>query len=353
VSDDSQRRVGVAVVGTGYWGVNYVRVLARDPGFELRWICDPDPRARERASAIAPVRTCTDIATVLDDPGVEAVIVVTPAPTHAELACTVLAAKRHVLVEKPVALSVAAAERVAAAARTAGRHLLVGHLMVFHPVVARLRAMLRSGELGRLHYLHARRVNLGRLRRDENALWSFGPHDLSMIDHLLGEAPVSVTARGQAYLQPGIEDVVFLTLRFPGGVMANVHLSWLDPRKERRLTVVCSEKMVEFDDVAAEKLRVYDRGFRPSPEFTQFDQYLTIRDGDIHVPHVAMEEPLRVMVHHFGECVRGRATPLADGESGIRIVRTLAAAQASLAADGTPIPTGPGGASLLASTKFP
>jgi predicted dehydrogenase len=344
VSIDPQRPIGVAVVGTGYWGINYVRVLARAPGVELRWVCDPDPQARARAQAIAPVRGCAAIDAVLADPGVDAVILVTPAPTHADLACTVLAARRHVLVEKPLALSVADADRVAAAAVEAGRHLLVGHLMVYHPVVAHLRAMLRSGELGRLHYLHARRVNLGRLRRDENALWSFGPHDLSMIDHLLGETPVSVAARGQPYLQPGIEDVVFLSLRFAGGVMAHIHLSWLDPRKERRLTLVCSRKMVEFDDVSAEKLRVYNRGFGPA-EFTQFDQYLTIRDGDVHVPHIAMEEPLRLMVHHFADCIRGRAMPLTNAASGVRIVRTLAAAQASLAADGTPVPLLPAGAS--------
>jgi predicted dehydrogenase len=204
-------------------------------------------------------------------------------------------------------------------------------------VVARLRELLRSGDLGTLYYLYATRVNLGRLRKDENALWSFAPHDLSMIDYLLEEAPVSVAARGQGYLQPGVEDVVFVTLRFAGGQMAHVHLSWLDPRKERRLTVVCSQKMVEFDDISAEKLRIYDKGYERPPEFTHFDEYLTIRQGDIHIPHVAMEEPLSVEARHFLDCIQSGAVPQTGAQSALRVVRTLAAAQRSLELDGTPV----------------
>ena len=329
------RRVRVAVIGAGTWGANHVRVLASDPRVDLCAICDPDPRAGARARVLAPSARLERWQAVLDDRDIDAVVISTPAGPHAALTREALAAGKHVLVEKPLAMREDDANEVAATARASGRVLLVGHLMVYHPVVVRLRELLRSGELGELYYLYSRRVNLGRLRHDENALWSFGPHDLSMIDFLLGEEPSSVTARGQSYLQPGVEDVVFVSLRFARGQMAHVHLSWLDPRKERSLTLVCSQKMVEFDDVAAEKLRVYDRGFE-RPEFTQWGEYLTIRDGDVHLPRVAMEEPLAVEARHFVDCCLGLAEPRTGIDSALRVTRTLAAAERSLRADGAP-----------------
>jgi predicted dehydrogenase len=329
-------RVGVAVAGAGTWGANHVRVFAGEPRADLRYVCDPDPRAGERARQLAPQTRLASWPQILDDRAIDAVVIATPAATHAALAAEALAAGKHVLVEKPLALSVDDAARVAAAAHAAGRVLLVGHLMVYHPVVVRLREMLASGELGELYYLYSRRVNLGRLRHDESALWSFGPHDLSMIDFLLGEEPSSVAARGQSYLQPGVEDVVFVSLRFAGGQMAHVHLSWLDPRKERRLTLVCSQKMVELDDVAAEKLRVYDKGVERAAEFTHWGEYLTLRDGDVHMPHVAMEEPLVIEARHFLDCCLGAALPRTGADSALRVIRTLAAAERSLRADGAP-----------------
>jgi predicted dehydrogenase len=331
-------RVRLAVVGTGYWGINHVRSFAAEPRAELVWICDQDGGARARAGRLSPSARRTDsFDEILADDTVDAVVVATPAVTHATLACQALEADKHVLVEKPLALGVADAERVHDAARRSGRVLLAGHLMLYHPVLIRLRELLSSGALGDLYYLYSTRVNLGRLRQDENALWSFAPHDLSMIDFLLGELPVSVTARGQSYLQPGIEDVVFVTLKFAGGQMAHVHLSWLDPRKERRLTVVCSRKMVEFDDTAAEKLRIYDKGYERPPEFTQFDQFLTVRQGDVHIPHVAMVEPLAEEARHFVECILDGHAPRTDADSAVRVVRVLAAAQQSLELDGAPV----------------
>lgn len=329
-------RLGVAVVGAGTWGANHVRVFADEPRAALRAVCDPEPRAIERARQLAPEARVATWPQLMDDAAIDAIVIATPAATHAALACEALAAGKHVLVEKPLALSEPDAQRVADAARAANRVLLVGHLMVYHPVVVRLRAMLASGELGDLYYLYSRRVNLGRLRSDESALWSFGPHDLSMIDFLLGEEPSSVAARGQSYLQPGVEDVVFVSLRFAGGQMAHVHLSWLDPRKERRLTLVCSQKMVELDDVAAEKLRVYDKGYERPPAFTRWGEYLTLRDGDVHMPHVPMEEPLVVEARHFVECCLDGASPRTGTDSALRVIRTLAAAERSLRSDGAP-----------------
>ena len=213
--------------------------------------------------------------------------------------------------------------------------------MVYHPIVEHLRTLLQSGDLGELYYLYASRVNLGRLRSDENALWSFGPHDLSIIDFLMGEAPLRVHAQGQSYLQKGIEDVVFVTLEFSGGRMAHVHLSWLDPRKERRLTLVCSKKMVEFDDVSAEKLRIYDKGYQRPPEFTEFAEYLSLRHGDVYIPHVPMKEPLSMEAKAFLHGVRTGEPPRADADSAVRIVSVLEAAQSSLDQGGIPIEISP------------
>jgi predicted dehydrogenase len=334
----SSAKVKVAVVGAGYWGVHHVRVFNAEPGAELVAVCDASEAARTRAGRIAPdARLTGSFDEILADREIDAVVLATPARAPGEQGLRALRAGKHVLVEKPMALAIADAEAMAAEARTGGRVLAVGHLMLYHPAVVRLREMLASRELGQLYYLLATRVNLGKLRRDENALWSFAPHDLAMADYLLdGEMPVSIAARGQSYLQAGVEDVVFVTLKYADGRMAHIHLSWLDPRKERRFTLVCSKKMVEFDDVAAEKLKIYDKGYDKPPEFAQYAEYLTLRQGDIHIPHIPMSEPLSLEGKHFVDCVRTGATPRADGASGVRCVRILEAAQASLDRDGVP-----------------
>jgi predicted dehydrogenase len=331
--------LGLAVVGCGYWGIHHVRVASAVRGARLLAICDGDPAARAKASRVAPgARVLATYEEVLSDPAIEAVILATPARHHATQATQALDSGRHVLVEKPLALAVDEAESALAAAARANRILAVGHLMLYHPAVLRVRDLLSSGELGQLYYLYASRVNLGRLRTDENALWSFAPHDLSMIDFLLdGELPESVSARGQSYLQANVEDVVFVTLKYKQGQMAHIHLSWLDPRKERRLTLVCARKMVEFDDVASEKLRIYDKGYDRPPAFAQYADYLTLRQGDIHIPHVPMAEPLALEVTHFVDCIRHGVTPRTDGQSGLRVIQVLAAAQKSLQADGAPV----------------
>ncbi len=278
---------------------------------------------------------------VFADPSIDAVVIATPAVTHAEVARAAIAAGKHVFVEKPLALSGADAEAVVADAAAARRVLMVGHLMLYHPAVDRMRRMIAEGELGAVLYCYALRVNLGRIRRDENAMWSLAPHDISIILHLLGEEPVSVSARGGCYLQKGIEDVVFVNLKFATGVVAQIQLSWLDPRKERRLTIVGSRKMVEFDDAhPVEKLRIYDKGFERPPAFTDFAEYLSIRNGDIHIPQVPMVEPLEVECRHFLDCVQNGKSPLTDGASALRVVRVLEAAQRSLDADGAPIVVG-------------
>jgi predicted dehydrogenase len=336
VSQGSPTRV--AVVGAGYWGINHVRTVAQEPAAELAAVCDSSEAARVRAKEIAPTARLTDdLDSVLGDDGIDAVIIATPAVTHADIACAALEAGKHVLVEKPLALTVPDAERVRSAAEASSTVAMVGHLMVYHSATERLRELIVSGALGEIYYLYARRVNLGRLRRDENALWSFGPHDVSMVDYLLDEPPVSVAAWGRSCLQKGVEDVVFVTLELAGGQVVHIHLSWLNPRKERLLTVVGSRKMVEFDDVSQEKLKIYDKGYEIPPEFTHFDEFLTIRHGDIHIPHLTMREPLAVECRHFLDCIDGSQTPRTGVDSGVRVTQVLAAAQESLERDGRPV----------------
>jgi len=330
--------IRVGVIGAGAWGLNHVRALVAEPGCTLALIADPDPSVVHRAHELAShVQTVTDPDQLLADPSIDAVIIASPASTHASLARNALLAGKHVLVEKPLAMQLSQALELLELSRQHARVAMVGHLMVFHPAVVKLRELLRSGDLGRLHYLHSTRVNLGRLRDDENTLWSFGPHDLSMIDFLFEQIPQSVAARGQSVIQEGIEDVVFLTLRYATGEMAHVHLSWLSPRKERRLTLICSQKMVEFDDVAVDKLRICDKGYDRAPSFTQYAQYLTIRDGDVFIPQLSMQEPLQLQLQHFLSCIETGGSPTTNLESGARVIAVLEAAQRSLALDGIPV----------------
>jgi predicted dehydrogenase len=331
--------IRIGVLGAGSWGINHVRVLAAEPRCRVTAVAEPDPAKRPLIAELAPAARWTASAEpILCAPDIDAVVIASPAGTHVELALAAFEAGKHVLVEKPLAKTLSDARRVAAACGRAGTVGMVGHLMVFHPAVRRIRDLLRGGSLGRPFYLHAMRVNLGRIRSDETALWCFGPHDLSMIDHILDEQPATASACGTAVLQSGIEDVVFVTLRYPSGILANLHLSWLSPRKERRFTLVCSQKMVELDDVSPEKLRIYDKGYDRPPAFTQFGEFLTIRDGDVHIPKVAMEEPLRAEIRHFLDCIERGEIPETDLAQGVRVTAILAAAERSLSAGGAPLP---------------
>jgi predicted dehydrogenase len=321
--------VNVAVVGLGYWGPNLARNFAALPGVELRWGCDARPAVRERIALRHPGTQFTgELDDVLADPAVDAIILATPVPTHADLAVRVLEAGKHCYVEKPLALTVADAERAVAAARAAGRILMVGHLLQYHPGVNKLKEIADSGELGEIHYIYGNRLNLGQLRAEENALWSLGAHDVSVLLHLAEEEPYELNARGESYMREGVEDVVFAFMRFPSGVAAHLHLSWLDPHKERRFTIVGSKRMATFDDMDPErKVTVYDKGF--DQKAGNYGEYIT-RSGDIWSPRVPNDEPLRLECEHFVACIREGRTPLSDGESGLRVVRVLEGLQRSL-----------------------
>jgi predicted dehydrogenase len=319
----------VGVVGLGYWGPNLARNFDRLPGAELRWLCDASAEALERWGAtFRTARTTGSVDDLLADEELDAIVVATPVPTHAELATRVLGAGKHCFVEKPLARSEQEAEGVVEAAKAAGKVLMVGHLLEYHPGVERLAELVRSGELGDLHYLYSHRLNLGKHRQDENALWSLGAHDVSVILRLAGEEPYECTAVGESYVKDGVEDVVFAFMRFESGVTAHMHLSWLDPHKERRFTVVGSRRMASFDDMELErKLTVYDKGF--DEKYSSYGEYIA-RSGDVFSPRVSNEEPLSIECRHFLDCVRDGAEPRSGGESGLRVVRVLERLQRSL-----------------------
>ena len=322
--------LSLAVVGLGYWGPNLARNVAATPGARLSWLCDSDPAARERVAAALPAgtRLSDSLDELLADDELDGVLLATPVPSHAELAIRVLTAGKHCFVEKPLAQSLADAQRVLDAAAASGRVLMVGHLLEYHPGVRALAQLIAAGELGRIHYIYTERLNLGLLRADENALWSLGAHDVSVILSLAGEQPVELDARGECYMRPGIEDVVFAFMRFPSGLAAHMHLSWLDPHKERRLTVVGSRRMATFDDMQPErKLTIYDKGFDESAE--RWGEFIA-RSGPSTSPPIAASEPLALEVEHFVACVRDGVAPRSDGASGLRVVAVLEALQAQL-----------------------
>jgi predicted dehydrogenase len=330
-------RLKLGVIGAGTWGRNHVRAAAGLAEAELAAVCDTDARTRDRLAPQYPsVYFTAEAADLLGR--VDAAVIAAPAATHARLALECIEAGKPCLVEKPFALRIEDAEAVACAAAAREVPVLAGHLLVFHPAVERLRALVQGGELGRIYYLYGLRVNLGQVRADENALWSFGPHDVSVALYLLDEPPVRVAAQGKSYLQPKVEDVVFLTMEFGSGTLAHVQLSWLDPHKERKLTVVGARKMVVFDDMEArEKLRIYDKGVDRPPDYRSYGESLAVREGDIFIPKVPNVEPLAAELGHFVRVARGAEPPRASAEDGVRVVRVLDAASRSLAAGGVPV----------------
>ena len=332
--------VTVGLVGAGAWGKQLVRNFASLPGCRLKKVCDASSAARSAVSSNFPeIEVVSDFGEVVSDSEIDAVIVATTPDTHFALSAASIEAGKDVFVEKPLVLKVDDGRKLVDLADERKRLLMVGHIMVYHPAVLMLKRLIESGELGDIHYLYSARLNLGKVRDIENALWSFAPHDISIILFLLEKEPVSVTAVGRAYLQKAkaIEDVSFMTMLFRDGEMASVHVSWLDPNKVRSLTVVGSKKMVVFDDTRpSEKIRIYDAGVDRNTDYQTYGEYLSLRTGDILIPKVDSSEPLRNECLHFIECVKKRTRPRSDGAEGLKVLRILAAAQRSMERGGVP-----------------
>jgi predicted dehydrogenase len=326
-------------VGIGAWGKNLARNFRQLKGCNLKYVCDLNQKTWGPLQSNLPgVAFTSRFEDLLEDKTLQAVVVATTAPSHYALCKAALLAGKDVYVEKPFVLSVDQAEELKKLVEENQRILMVGHLLLYHPVVNRIKQMIDSKELGDIYYIYSQRVNLGTIRGDENSLWNFAPHDIAVTLHLLGQEPTDVSARGQSYLQNGIEDVVFLTMNFHNRSMAHIHVSWLDPHKIRKLTIVGSKKMVVFDDLeASEKLRIYDKSAEHTTDYNTYAEYITLRFGDIIIPHQKVEEPLRVECQHFLDCVRDRRQPLTDAADGLRVIKVLQAAQKSLKADGVPV----------------
>jgi len=325
-------RLNIAVVGCGYWGPNLARNFHQLKTARLAVLCDADlARAQELAVFYAQARAAANFADVLDDPGVTAVALATPARTHFELARRALESGKHVLVEKPLAMTGAQCAELTALAAGRGLTLMVGHTFEYNPAVWKIKELIGAGHIGQLYYIYANRVNLGRVQSDINALWSIAPHDISIVLYLLDAMPCEVSAHGASFLTGGIEDVVFMTLTFPQNVLVHIQASWLDPSKTRRMTIVGSQRMIVYDDVDNEgKIKIYDKGVyrKGDPAYGEF-QY-RVHSGDIHTPKIDMTEPLANECAHFVECALSGRPPRTDGASGGRTVRVLEAAQRSL-----------------------
>ena len=322
MSDDI---ISLGMVGVGGWGRFVVRNFNQNPNCTLKYICDANEELLARQAVLYPSATLTtEFQTILDDDGVDAVAIVTPAPTHYALAKAALLAGKHVYVEKPMTLTAEHSQELVELSEELGLKLMVGHLLEYHPAVARMKSLIDSGELGDLHYMYCQRLNLGVVRNNENAFWSLAPHDISIILYLFGAEPDSIEVSGQSYLQPGIEDVVFATLHFPDGRMANVHVSWLDPHKTRSMVVVGSEKMLVFDDMQpTEKIRVFEKKALVSGSASGAIDAIAVRHGDILSPHIPTGEPLAIEVAHFIDAILNNTTPRSDGHDGLRVVRIL------------------------------
>lgn len=334
--------VRLALAGLGYWGPHFARLATEHGEVELVWCCDRSESALELPARRFPhVRRTTEFQDVLDDPSVEAVVIATPTATHGQLAVAALQAGKHILVEKPLAASVGEIDKIAAV--RGDRVVMVGHTFVYNSAIAAVRALVRRGELGRVQYVDSVRAALGPIRQDVNALWDLGAHDVSIFLDVLPGLPATVTAIGQDYLREGHPDVVYFALRFDDGVLAHSHVSWLDPYKVRRITVVGEDRMVVFDDVAPdERLKILERGASydaPAEEARgqSFGEYRAVlREGTITIPKLPSREPLAIQFEEFLDAIRERREPYSGIEQGRAVVRVLEAAERSLEKGGAP-----------------
>lgn len=335
--------IGVALAGFGYWGANLARNVAGAPSTHLVGIVETGDSRRQAALQSYPQSEMwRDIEEALADDRVDAVILATPASTHVALAKQVLSSGRHVLVEKPMAESIEDAMDLVALADSSELTLMVGHTFLYSAAVAHLRNWIEQGDLGEIQYLHSRRLSLGRIRRDTNALWNFAPHDLSIMIHLLAESPVEVSGSGFSFIDHENEDVAFATMRFASGIGANLHVSWIDPLKTRTMIVVGDQKMAIYNDVSADQpLALVDSGVARDEGLGEYlsmgDFQWRTRAGDIHIPRIEFTEPLLNEVTAFGNACLTGAAPLADGRHGLEVVRALVAIDQSMKLSGSPV----------------
>ncbi len=333
--------IRVAVIGAGQWGPNLIRNFHNKQTSEVTWVIDRDEaRLAQVRARFTDVRLGSDAEAAFADPAVEAVVVATPTSTHHALVKAALERGKHVLVEKPITANVRQLEELAALAAGARLVLMVGHVFLYNVAVRHVKALLDAGELGRVYYVSMVRTNLGPVRADISAAWDLASHDISIVNYWLGSAPLAASAVGGCWINPGIEDAVFATLRYPHDVLVNLHVSWLNPRKTRDVTVVGDRQMLTFDDMnLGEPIRIYDKGITdertPAPYVDSFASFrASVREGDIRIPRVALGEPLKAECDHFLDCIAAGRPPLTDGREAVAVLRALAAIQRSVRAAG-------------------
>lgn len=324
--------IKVGVIGAGHWGPHLIRNFDDRRRSIVTWVADRDEGRLEQVRGRFPdARLTTDPAPVFGDPTVDAVVIATPTSTHFALAKAALERGKHVLVEKPIATSVAEGEELSELAEHHGRVLLVGHVFVYNGGVRAVKGYLDRGDIGRVYYISMVRTNLGPIRVDVNSAWDLAAHDISIVNHWLEADPLTASAVGGSWINPGLEDAVFATLRYPDDVLVNIHVSWLNPRKARDITVVGETHMLTLDDMnLSEPLRIYDKGVSDDRLANGFaDTFASfrgsIREGDVTIPKLSLGEPLRNECEHFLDCIEHRATPLTDGRAGVAVVRALEA----------------------------
>ncbi|MFH1597615.1 MAG: Gfo/Idh/MocA family oxidoreductase [Patescibacteria group bacterium] len=324
-------------IGAGFWGKNLIRNFDGLPDVNLKWVSDlNDDNLKKIAANFPKVKTTKNVNDIFNDKEVDAVVIATQSPTHYEIAKGALNKGKHVFVEKPLTLKVEHAEELIELADKKNVKLMVGHLLEYHPCVQYLKDKIRNGEFGKIYYMYTQRVNLGIFRKNENALWSLAPHDISVILYLFGDLPNSVSARGQNYLPTNVEDVSFVNFYFKDNKMASIHASWLDPHKIRQITLVGEKQMAVFDDVAtSDKVKVFTKTV-VSSDFEDYKDFLTINWGDTIIPHIENQEPLSIECQHFVDSIQNDTRPRSDGEDGLRVVKLLNLAQQSMDKNGKP-----------------
>lgn len=327
-----EQELNIAQIGCGYWGPNLLRNFSAQPGCAVKYVVEADPERRRFVERTHPrTRAVAEAQAVLADPEIHGVVIATPAGSHYALARECLLAGKHVFVEKPLATRVSEVDDLAGLATERRLVLMAGHTFLFNAAVRYVKRLIDAGELGEIRYIYSQRLNLGRIRSDIDALWNFAPHDVSIIQYWLNDPePAEVFRHGMDYIQRGVEDVVFLQVRYPGKIMANVHVSWLDPQKVRKMVVVGSRKMVVYDDVAEDKIAIYDKGIDRKAVLGEHMDYDTppvaqfsYRSGDILLPQVQFSEPLKAEAAHFLECIRSGRTPLTDARHARKVVSIL------------------------------
>jgi predicted dehydrogenase len=333
--------LSIAVIGCGYWGPNLIRNFRNLPDCELLHICDTNTKRLHHIKSLYPdISTHTSFDEMLTTATVDAVVIATPVHLHHTLAKQSLLAGKHTMIEKPMASSSKECDELAALARQKGLTLMVGHTFLYSPTVRKIKEIIANGDIGNILYISSRRLNLGLFQKDINVVWDLAPHDISIIQYLMGEMPESVNCQGQGNVTRGIEDICNMTMSFLSGRFAAIQTSWLDPRKVREMTIVGTKRMIVYDDLEPlHKIKIYDQRVEKPPHYDTFAEFqYSYHYGDVHIPYVKQDEPLKIECRHFLDCIRSGETPVTSAKQATAVVKILEASSESLRQHGARVP---------------